>query len=257
VVGSQAVKPEVVKPAAEAVEVRGLRRLGERPGAPIADVIPERVLELAYAASAAPFIPAGVKKYSREEVFNILKNDPDPYEKFKKIAKAANVGRVKLAEPWESLRVLIMPRSSEKEKLKYSKTYRELDERKEKALFYATLALEEAFGVYRTALRKYAKGLREAVQGVEVGEGSSKKVVYMADLGQIKQLAEIEEAAFEEALKILRERLNEYAVKYGLRDLLDMDEDVARRLAEAKAPELSRFSGVNFGVKAYAALNRL
>jgi len=29
---------------------------------------------------------------------------------------------------------------------------------------------------------------------------------------------------------------------------------VARRLAEATAPELSRFSGVNFGVKAYAAL---
>jgi hypothetical protein len=40
-------------------------------------------------------------------------------------------------------------------------------------------------------------------------------------------------------LKILRKRLNEYAVKYGLRDLLDVKEDVARRLAEAKAPELS------------------
>jgi hypothetical protein len=41
---AEAVKPEVVKPAAEAVEVRGLRR-GEKPKAPIADVIPERVLE--------------------------------------------------------------------------------------------------------------------------------------------------------------------------------------------------------------------
>jgi hypothetical protein len=39
----EAVKPEVVKPAAEAVE-RGLRR-EEKPKAPIADVIPERVLE--------------------------------------------------------------------------------------------------------------------------------------------------------------------------------------------------------------------
>jgi hypothetical protein len=55
-------------------------------------------------------------------------------------------------------------------------------------------------------------------------------------------------------LKILRERLNEYAVKYGLRDLLDVNEDVVRRLAEAKQPELSEFSGVNFGVKALAAL---
>jgi hypothetical protein len=56
--------------------------------------------KLAYAASLTPFIPAGVREYSREEVFNILKNDPDPYEKFKKIAKDANAGRVKLAEPW-------------------------------------------------------------------------------------------------------------------------------------------------------------
>jgi len=45
-----------------------------------------------------------------------------------------------------------------------------------------------------------------------------------------------------------------YAVKYGLRDLLDVGEDVARRLAEAKAPELSEFGDVNFGVKTYATL---
>jgi hypothetical protein len=68
--------------------------------------------KLAYAASLTPFVPAGVKEYSREEVFNILKNDPDPYEKFKKIAREANLGKVKLAEPWESLRKLIMPRSA-------------------------------------------------------------------------------------------------------------------------------------------------
>jgi hypothetical protein len=54
--------------------------------------------KLAYAASLTPFIPAGVKEYSREEVFNMLKA-PDPYEKFKKIAREANAGRVKLAEP--------------------------------------------------------------------------------------------------------------------------------------------------------------
>jgi ABC-type nitrate/sulfonate/bicarbonate transport system substrate-binding protein len=63
--------------------------------------------KLAYAASLTPFVPAGVKEYSREEVFNILKNAPDPYERFKKIAREANAGRVKLAEPWESLRKLI------------------------------------------------------------------------------------------------------------------------------------------------------
>jgi len=40
-VGPQVVKPEAPRPAAEVVEVRGLRR-GERPRAPVADVISER-----------------------------------------------------------------------------------------------------------------------------------------------------------------------------------------------------------------------
>jgi hypothetical protein len=212
--------------------------------------------KLAYAASLTPFVAAGVKEYPREEVFNILKKDSDPYEKFKEIANDANVGRVKLAEPWESLRKLILPKKSEEDRLMsgrgaglYSK-YRK-DENYKRALFDATLALEEAFGVYRTALRKYAEGLREAVQ---VGEEPFKRDMYVADLEKIKQLTEEEGKAFENALSALRERLNEYAVGHGLRNLLGVKEDVARRLAEAKAPELSEFSDVNFGVKALAAL---
>jgi tetratricopeptide (TPR) repeat protein len=133
--------------------------------------------KLAYAASLTPFVPAGVKEYSREEVFNVLKNDPDPYEKFKEVAKVANAGRVKLAEPWESLRVLIMPKPSEEKRLMsgwgaelYSK-YRG-DENYRRALFYATLALEEAYGVYRSALKEVAEGLREAVEKREVGGGT-------------------------------------------------------------------------------------
>jgi hypothetical protein len=215
--------------------------------------------KLAYAASLAPFIPAGVKEYSREEVFNILKNDSDPYEKFREVAKLANAGRVKLAEPWESLRVLIMPKPSEEEKLMrgrgaelYSK-YRK-DENYKRALFYAAFALEEAFGVYRTALREVAEGLREAVQRVETGEEPFKKVVYIANVFLPTQLAEKEEAASENALRILRERLNEYAVKHGLRDLLDVEEGKARGLAEAEKTELSEFSDVNLGTKALAAL---
>jgi hypothetical protein len=214
--------------------------------------------KLAYAASLTPFIPAGVKEYSREEVFKMLKEAPDPYEKFREVAKAANAGGVKLAEPWESLRMIIAPRPSEEERLirgggaelygRYA-----ADERMKKALFYATLALEEAFGVYRTALRKYAEVHGKAVQR-GVGEEPFKRVVYMADLGQIKQLAEEEGKAFENALRVLREGLNEYAVMYELRDLLDVNEDVARGLAEAKQPELSEFKDVSFGVKAYAAL---
>jgi hypothetical protein len=78
--------------------------------------------------------------------------------------------------------------------------------------------------------------------------------VYTADLGRLRQLAEKEEAVFENALRVLRERLNEYAVKHGLGDLLDVEEGKARGLAEAEAPKLSEFGDVNFGVKAYAAL---
>jgi len=215
--------------------------------------------KLAYAASLPPFIPAGVKEYPREEVFKMLKEASDPYEKFKGVAKAANAGRVKLAEPWESLRMLILPKRSEEERLMrgrgaglYSK-YRK-DENHGRALFYATLALEKAFGVYRTALRKYVKERGKAVEKKEVGEGPFKKVVYVADLGQLKQLAEEEGKAFEEAVSTLMERLNECAVKYSLRDLLDMNEYMTRGLAEAKQPELSKFNDVSFGVKAYAAL---
>jgi hypothetical protein len=210
--------------------------------------------KLAYAASLTPFIPAGVKEYSRGEVFNILKNVPDPYERFKEIAKDANVGRVKLAEPWESLRKLILPKPSEERRLMMGKAYRELDEERKKALFYAVLALEEAFSIYRSALREYAEGLKKAVQRVEVGEGPFKRVRYMLDLGRLTQLAEEEDKAFEDALRILRERLNEYAVKYGLRDLLGVNEGKARELSNAEQKELSKFSGANFGTKAYAAI---
>ncbi len=97
--------------------------------------------KLAYAASLAPFAAAGVKEYSREEVFKVLREAPDPYEKFKEVAKKANAGEIKLAEPWESLRVLIMPKQSEEKRLMMGKAYGKLDERKKKALFYAALAL--------------------------------------------------------------------------------------------------------------------
>jgi hypothetical protein len=211
--------------------------------------------KLVYAASFTPFIPAGVREYSREEVFKILREAPDPYEKFKEVAKAANVGRVKLAEPWESLRVLIMPKKSEEERLMrgrgaglYSKYHG--DENYRRALFYATLALEEAFGVYRKDVEEREK----VVQRVEVGVEPFKQDMYVADLGQIKQLAEEESRAFESALSTLRERLNEYAVRHDLGGLLDVNEDVARRLAEAEHREFPIFKDISFGEKALAAL---
>jgi tetratricopeptide (TPR) repeat protein len=205
--------------------------------------------KLAYAASLTPFIPAGVREHPREEAFKMLREAPDPYEKFKKIARDANAGRVKLAEPWESLRVLIMPRPSEERRLIHSKTYRELDEGKKRALFYAALALEEAFDVYR----KDVEAREKVVQRVVVGEEPFKKVVYVADLKQIKQLTEEEETAFEEALRTLRRNLNEYAHRYGVGDL-NVEEGKARGLVETEQAELSKFTDVNFGTKAYAAL---
>ncbi len=166
--------------------------------------------KLAYAAvGAPPFIPAGVREHPREEAFKILREAPDPYEKFREIAKAANTGRVKLAEPWESLRMIIAPKPSEEEKLMrgrgaelYSK-YRE-DENYRRTLFYAFLAFEEAFSVCRPALGEYAEGLKETMQRVEVGEEPSKRVMYVVDLGRLRQLAKEESMAFENALDILR-----------------------------------------------------
>jgi len=73
--------------------------------------------KLVYAASLPPFIAAGVKKSSREEAFKVLREAPDPYERFRDIAKAANAGGIGLAEPWESLRVLILPKPSEEKSL--------------------------------------------------------------------------------------------------------------------------------------------
>jgi hypothetical protein len=81
-----------------------------------------------------------------------------------------------------------------------SRAHRELDEGK-KALFYATLALEEAFGAYRTALGEYAEGLKKAVQKRKVGEEPFKQDMYVADLGQIKQLAEDEEQGLRKSLE--------------------------------------------------------
>ena len=103
-------------------------------------------------------------------------------------------------------------------------------------------------------MREYAEERGKAVEKREGGEGPFKRIVYVANLRQLKQLAEEEEEAYGDALKILRERLNEYAVKYGLRDLLDVNEDTARRLAEAEKAELYKLNDVSFGVKAYAAL---
>ena len=165
--------------------------------------------KLAYAASLTPFVAAGVKEHPREEVFNILENAPDPYEKFKEIVKEANVGRVKLAEPWESLRKLILPKPSEEERLMhgwaaelYSKYLK--DENYKLALFYAVLALEKAFSVYRTALRKDVEEREKVVQRVEVGVEPFKRVMYVADPEKIKQLTEEESRAFENALSALR-----------------------------------------------------
>ena len=211
---------------------------------------------LAHAASLMPFAAFGGVERSREEAFRLIKGAPDPYKKFLEVAKAANAGRIGLAEPWNSLRMLILPTAEERKELARDRAYDRFrgNERMKRALFYATLALEEAFGIYRSALGEVAAGLEEAVRKEEVGEPPLKRAVYAADLGRLERLAEGEERAFEKALSTLRERLNEYAVKHDLGDLLNVDEGKARRLAEAERTELPEFGGVSLGVKAYAAL---
>jgi len=141
--------------------------------------------KLAYTAPLV--VPAGVEKHSREGLFNVLRSVPDPCERFKELAKEANVGRLKLPQPWESLRVLMLPKPFEEERLVKGRMYGELEENMKKALFYAVLALEEAFGVYRSALREYA--VKKAVQRVEVGEEPFKKITCVADLGLLTSAA--------------------------------------------------------------------
>jgi hypothetical protein len=61
-----------------------------------------------------------------------------------------------------------------------------IDERMKKAPFYATLALEVAFGVYKSVLKEITEERVKAVKKVEVGEGVFRQVVYVADLGRLR-----------------------------------------------------------------------
>jgi len=216
--------------------------------------------KLAYAASLTPFIPAGVKESSREEALRILKEVPDPYERFREIAKAANAGGVKLAEPWESLRVLIMPRPSEEKRLMmgrgaglYSK-YRE-DENYKRALFYAVLALEEVFRPYRQVVEGLMKEMRNVLKVEKVSTVFGELEKYVIDVVRLRDLMREEEETFQKVLKTLKKRLLEYATKHPeLRELLKVDELRARELVKAGINSLSEYSDASFGVKAYAAL---
>jgi hypothetical protein len=216
--------------------------------------------KLAYAASLAPFIPAGVREYPREEAFNILRSTPDPYEKFKEIAKAANAGNVMLAEPWESLRVLIMPRPSEERKLMwgggvtlYSK-YLE-DEKYKRALFYATFALEETFRQYRQVAEGEKKEMRNVLKVEKISTVFGERTIYVVDVVRLRNLVREEEETFQKALETLKKRLLEFETKYPeLRQLLNVEGLRAKELAETGRTALSKHGNVNFGVKAYAAL---
>ncbi len=195
--------------------------------------------KLAYAASLAPFIPADVKEYSREEAFKMLKEASDPYEKFLEIVREAGAGGVKLAEPWESLRVLIDERG--------------LDEKRKKALFYATLALEEVFRTCGQLVEGVMKEVRDVLKVERVSTVFGELEKYVVDVVRLKEL--MREEAFQKALETLKKRLLEYETKHPeLRELLKVDELRARELVEAGYNSLSEYSDVSFGVKAYAAL---
>ncbi|MFZ8807192.1 MAG: hypothetical protein ACO2PN_03690, partial [Pyrobaculum sp.] len=206
--------------------------------------------KLAYAATLTPFVFANVDEYSREKVLNILRSASNPYETFKEIVWNANVGNVKLAEPWESLRMLITPKKSEKRRFMFGKAAERFSkyssDHYKRALFYATLALEEAFSVYRSALREVSDELKKVV--------SIKKDVIVVDFEKIKQLNKKEEEAYKNALSVLRDRLDEYAKNHRLKRLFSISEDTAKELAKARFKEFPKFNDVNFGTKAYAAL---
>jgi hypothetical protein len=115
---------------------------------------------------------------------------------------------VKLAEPWESLRDDHAPKPSEEEKAYGGQGRRTVfqvpgDENYKRALFYAALALEEAFGVYRSALKDVAEGLRRRWRRGKSARGRLCEVMYMLDLGRLTQLAEEGGQGLRRSLEVL------------------------------------------------------
>jgi broad specificity phosphatase PhoE len=97
------------------------------------------------------------------------------------------------------LRVLILPKRSEEKEAYVGQGRRavfQVPRRRELQTrpLLRRVALEEAFGVYRSALREVRGGAWEGGAEGEVGEEPFKRVRYMLDLGRLAQLAEKEEA---------------------------------------------------------------
>jgi hypothetical protein len=176
------------------------------------------------------------------------------------VAKAANAGGVKRAEPWESLRMIIAPRPSEERRLmrgrgaeQYSKYLK--DEKYKRALFYAVLALEEVFRPYRQVVEGLMEEMRSVLKVENVSTVFGERTAYTVDVVRLRDFVREEEETFQKALKKLRTMLLEYSARYPeLRELLKIDELRARELAEANAKTFTEYGDVSFGVKVYAAL---
>jgi len=154
-----------------------------------------------------------------------------------------------------------MPRPSEERKLMwgggvtlYSK-YLE-DEKYKRALFYATLALEEVFRQYRQVAEGVKKEeMRNVLKVEKISTVFGERTIYVVDVVRLRNLVREEEETFQKALETLKKRLLEFETKYPeLRQLLNVEGLRAKELAETGRTALSKHGNVNFGVKAYAAL---
>jgi len=121
-------------------------------------------------------------------------------------------------------------------------------------------AVVAALALYRV-LAKNAEAYREWAGWFEWARDRVKEREFAVAAGEIGKLREAHRR-LEEAAELARRELNGVLALYSqrrdvyerLRPLLEVDEEKAEGLAEARREELSKFGGANMGTKAYAAL---
>ncbi len=122
------------------------------------------------------------------------------------------------------------------------------------AAVVAALALHKA-------LTRSAEAYREWGELYRWARGLAGRQEFTVKAGEVRRLREAH-GRLEEAAEELRRELNGVLASYSqrrdiyerLRPLLEVDEEKAEGLAEARSGELSEFGGASMGTKAYAAL---
>ncbi|MFZ8806837.1 MAG: hypothetical protein ACO2PN_01870, partial [Pyrobaculum sp.] len=220
--------------------------------------------KLAYAASLTPFVAGLADTGGRAaERFRVVADrwrvDENEKQKIEEVINAPQK-RERPFSKLTSLKNLPPPLAELRKALKRAEDKAKIDEVEKDAAVVAALVLYKTLinnaGVYRewAELYRWARGLVE-------------KQEFTVTTSDIERLREAQRR-LEEAAEEVIEELNRVLVLYSqsdfykerpdlldkLKQLLEVDLDMAEGLAKARSDELSKFGGVNIGTKAYAAL---